>query len=87
MGYEVIGQVRRLGSISIDAPNGSAVSSSRIDVVFEVDVGGHHVNAPQEDTVAVLRFLRRRRQGASHDVFVALPFGRGANGPIEFRCP
>ena len=84
-GDEVVGQVGRLVAIGIDTPDDGPFGPGRFDVVVEVDIRGQHMDAPEEDAVAVLGCLRRRRHGIAHDVLEAPPFGRSADGPVQFR--
>ena len=72
-------------AVRINTPDDGPFAPGRFDIVAEMDIRRHHVETPEEDAVAVLSFLRCRRHGAAHDILESLPFGRSADGPIQFR--
>lgn len=81
-GVGVVGGPRAVG---VDAVNLGAIPAGNLDVVTEVDVGREHADAPEDDHVAVLGFLRGGRQRCAHDIAVAAALGRCADGAVKTR--
>ena len=82
---EGVGVVGGLRAVGVDAVDLGASLASHLDVVAEVDVGREHADAPEDDHIAMLGFLRGGRQRRAHDVAIATALGRRADGAVEAR--
>ena len=82
---EVVGIAGRRRLIGVDAPDFCAVLAGKLHVVTEVDVGGQHADAPENNEVTAVGLLGGRGQRAAHDVAIAARFCRRADGAVKAR--
>ena len=82
---EGVGVVGGLRAVGVDAVDLGAIFAGHLDVVAEVDVGREHTDAPEDDHIAMLGFLRGGRQRRAHDVAIATALGRRADGAVKAR--
>ena len=82
---EGVGVVGGLRAVGVDAVDLGASLASHLDVVAEVDVGREHADAPEDNHIAMLGFLRGGRQRRAHDVAIAAALGGRADGAVEAR--
>ena len=82
---EGVGVVGGLRAVGVDAVDLGASLASHLDVVAEVDVGREHADAPEDNHIAMLGFLRGGRQRRAHDVAIATALGGRTDGAVEAR--
>ena len=80
-----VGPPRRLGSIRINAPDLSAPLFRFPHILEKMEVRRQHADAPKDDEIAVLRFLRPHAQRMSHDAVPSVVLSGRANRPFQLR--
>ena len=80
-----VGPPRRLGSIRINAPDLSAPLLRFPHILEKMEVRRQHADAPENDEIAVLRFLRPHAQRMSHDAVPSVVLSGRANRPFQLR--